>query len=361
MSGDEKQYQLPVIAGADLPDTATFLLLNPEDTTTPPADEHGSQQTITTPELAIAIGGQFSDTDAFVEAVVAGTNVTVDNTDPSHPVVSSMGGGGGGGFPITFDDGTYTYTIDATGGQLTVQVVDNATGDFNSSVGLDVSGGTQGLSSMGTSSTTHSVHIGVQADETNGGIAEIGNEVAIVRFIPGTGDPNAVVTAPKGALFVDVGTAALWQNTDGVTAWTQFAAGSVVIEDGSYATAGTTTIPTSNNAPVSWGALLNGDVLLDLSTPTQPTVLTDGLYTFSVYVHQTATLTTPFDFELVVRASGGVAARVQRTTAGTPFNFCAATLTAKMTAGDDVNAVVFNNDGAVAAIAAIVGEVTRVN
>jgi len=37
-----------------------------------------------------------------VESVVAGTNVTVDNTDPKNPIVNSSGGGGGG------DTGTFT-------------------------------------------------------------------------------------------------------------------------------------------------------------------------------------------------------------------------------------------------------------
>jgi hypothetical protein len=32
-----------------------------------------------------------------VQSVVAGTNVTVDNTDPANPIVSATGGGGGGG------------------------------------------------------------------------------------------------------------------------------------------------------------------------------------------------------------------------------------------------------------------------
>jgi hypothetical protein len=34
--------------------------------------------------------------DGGVQSVVAGTNVTVDNTDPANPVVSASGGGGGG-------------------------------------------------------------------------------------------------------------------------------------------------------------------------------------------------------------------------------------------------------------------------
>ena len=37
-----------------------------------------------------------SATDTGIQSVVAGTNVTVDNTDPLNPIVSATGGGGGG-------------------------------------------------------------------------------------------------------------------------------------------------------------------------------------------------------------------------------------------------------------------------
>lgn len=33
------------------------------------------------------------------------------------------------------------------------------------------------------------------------------------------GDPNGVVSANKGSLILDFTTPALWQNTDGATAW----------------------------------------------------------------------------------------------------------------------------------------------
>ena len=34
---------------------------------------------------------------SYIESVIAGTNVTIDNTDPLNPIISSTGGGGGGG------------------------------------------------------------------------------------------------------------------------------------------------------------------------------------------------------------------------------------------------------------------------
>lgn len=39
--------------------------------------------------------GQAGSGSGIVESVVAGTNVTVDDTDPANPIVSSSGGGGG--------------------------------------------------------------------------------------------------------------------------------------------------------------------------------------------------------------------------------------------------------------------------
>lgn len=39
--------------------------------------------------------------DGIIQEIVAGTNVTVDNTDPARPVVSAAGGGGGGGVTLS--------------------------------------------------------------------------------------------------------------------------------------------------------------------------------------------------------------------------------------------------------------------
>jgi hypothetical protein len=54
-----------------------------------------------------------------VQSVVAGTNVTVNNTDPQNPIVSATGGGGGGGIavgdPVTGGDPLRFLTTDASG------------------------------------------------------------------------------------------------------------------------------------------------------------------------------------------------------------------------------------------------------
>lgn len=63
----------------------------------------------------------------IVESVVAGTNVTVDNTDPANPIVSSSGGGGGSssyetpgddvpGSPSSYDDEFNDASIDSKWG-----------------------------------------------------------------------------------------------------------------------------------------------------------------------------------------------------------------------------------------------------
>ena len=37
--------------------------------------------------------------------------------------------------------------------------------------------------------------------------------------LAGAGDPNGVVTSPIGSIYQQTDTAALWQNSDGATAW----------------------------------------------------------------------------------------------------------------------------------------------
>lgn len=50
--------------------------------------------------------------DSGIQSIVAGTNVTVDSTDPYNPIVSATGGGGGGG------------AVDSVNGQTGVVVLD---------------------------------------------------------------------------------------------------------------------------------------------------------------------------------------------------------------------------------------------
>lgn len=65
-----------------------------------------------------------------VESIVAGTNITVDDTDPQNPIVSATGGGGGSGIPIVKAVSAYNTEVTSSppSGAATVDgydVIDN--------------------------------------------------------------------------------------------------------------------------------------------------------------------------------------------------------------------------------------------
>lgn len=101
------------------------------------------------------------------------------------------------------------------------------------------------------------------------------------------GDPNTLVFAPKGTLGIQREVPALWQNTDGVSAWSLVSAGTTTTTQHDYfldptgtslATAGLLTwVIAASSYPAS-------DGLLDLSTPTLPEVVTPGIYTVELFV-----------------------------------------------------------------------------
>jgi len=39
------------------------------------------------------------------------------------------------------------------------------------------------------------------------------------RWYTGTGSPNAIITAPKGSLYTEIGSGVLYINTSGTTTW----------------------------------------------------------------------------------------------------------------------------------------------
>ena len=45
------------------------------------------------------------------------------------------------------------------------------------------------------------------------------NPLGDIRIYVGTTSPNGQVTAPKGSLFIELGTPKLYQNTDAVKTW----------------------------------------------------------------------------------------------------------------------------------------------
>lgn len=62
------------------------------------SDLSGKPTIPSTPQqVGAATAAQGARADTAVQGVVAGANVFVDNSDPTHPVISASGGGGGGG------------------------------------------------------------------------------------------------------------------------------------------------------------------------------------------------------------------------------------------------------------------------
>lgn len=58
----------------------------------------GARQTVR--DYRAGPGGVHGAASGFIQSIVAGDGVTVDNTDPQNPVVSADGGGGGGGITL---------------------------------------------------------------------------------------------------------------------------------------------------------------------------------------------------------------------------------------------------------------------
>lgn len=70
-------------------------------------DYDGSQE----PQPFVVVGPIPGTAGSSVQSIVAGTNVTVDDSDPQNPIVSATGGGGGG-------------AVDSVNGQTGVVVLD---------------------------------------------------------------------------------------------------------------------------------------------------------------------------------------------------------------------------------------------
>jgi hypothetical protein len=73
-------------------DSASIASLALADSATQPGDLGTAAFTSAS---AYATAAQGATADSAVQSVVAGTNVSVDNTDPQNPIVSATGGGGG--------------------------------------------------------------------------------------------------------------------------------------------------------------------------------------------------------------------------------------------------------------------------
>lgn len=104
--------------------------------------------------------------DSGIESVVAGANITVDNTDPSNPIISATGGGsfsvavsGKNGIGVAGSPITSAGTIDLSLGDITPSSISTGTGVFSGKV-----------SANGVNTTTVSAaSIGVTGDINSGG------------------------------------------------------------------------------------------------------------------------------------------------------------------------------------------------
>lgn len=126
---------------------------------------------------------------------------------------------------------------------------------------------------------------------------------------------------------------------DGAVGW---ADGGVTPEDGFYGDA-SLTLGGGISGDADWTHVV-GDAPLDVSSPSDPTAVADGLYIFSASVLTSSTVTS-FSVDLQVRPGGDVRVIRNRALAPTSGNLeVSLTLAAKMTAGDDVTLTVNNED-----------------
>lgn len=83
------------------------------------------------PNTVTMYGGGGSSSSSGVQSVVAGTNITVDNTDPLNPIVSSTGGGAEQDtLDVTTSQSVNTNQFiraDATNGSITLTLINPAT------------------------------------------------------------------------------------------------------------------------------------------------------------------------------------------------------------------------------------------
>ena len=155
-----------------------------------------------------------------VDSIVAGTNVTVDNSDPANPVISSSGGGGGGGGGLALTDAgssdAYLVIEDYWGSNSIMSSYGDPTFFINkdytntdayrplaSYLTASIASGTSlihpvsGNDSAGVGDkvlTTHATGVNVSEELRIGGFVH-------VKYLSGTGSPQGVKTAPVGSMY----------------------------------------------------------------------------------------------------------------------------------------------------------------
>lgn len=149
------------------------------------------------------------------------------------------------------------------------------------------------------------------------------------------GDEDGVAPLANGDVLTWVAGQSAWENAPA-------SAGSGFPVDAFYGESALV-VAASDAEDVSW-TLGNGPAILDLSTPTLPTAVADGLFIFTVEATTGDTLTA-WSLFVVVR-EGGPTNRIARFDPISGPGTVTATLGVAMTAGDPIRIAVSNSDGA---------------
>lgn len=151
---------------------------------------------------------------AGIESIVAGTNITIDNTDPLNPIISASGGGGGGltgtgtnntlakwtgatslGNSLVSEDNT-TVKIGAVGSEPTF-----AFGVYGTTNGAVITGVQKSLS-LYTSNTSSVSAFTVLRSNTSANIAEFAAPSGVLVSVTSTGTLQASALAGTGTRMV---------------------------------------------------------------------------------------------------------------------------------------------------------------
>ena len=168
--------------------------------------------------------------DGKLNSVVAGTNVTIDNTDPRNPIINATGGGGGAVTSVNGETGAVVLTLDEIVGSTSA--VEAGTVSF-----------TDNLASPTSAVTVSPTDVVVQQVSSNkvttvgAGSVYLTNSGNTARLdAPTTGGANTVLALPGTN-----GTLALTSQIPTVSAATTTAAGITELATNAEAIAGTDT------------------------------------------------------------------------------------------------------------------------
>lgn len=203
----------------------------------------GAKTFTTSPKVPTPTGSTDAATKAYVDATAGlGSTGAPGATGATGPAGATgagttgatgpQGATGSGGFPVgPLDDGTDTFEIDAGGRHLDMAVSNDS--DPSLSAFLDASIGSLGPSDSAAvtlnASSMGNAHDATITAEATSALARLFVSLDTLGFAiySGNGDPNGVVgPAEVGSLYVQVDSAALWQNTGGGTTWIQVGGGS---------------------------------------------------------------------------------------------------------------------------------------